>query len=148
MNEAQEYMRHALALPLAQQRDALWPGYVQTYAAYGRDWDVNTATIADDYEFSTSGPGRILGFEKIRGPEEYVREHRRLLEELDVERVELDDVRPLGDGRVVTFIRLVIRAGGGTIEQQALDYHEFRDGLLTRQVVYFDREEGLRELGL
>ena len=148
MNDVQDYLRAALALPVDEQRAALWPGYTRIYRAYGRDWEVNTAAIADDYVFSTSGAGRILGLGELHGAADYVREHSRMLELLHVERVELDDLRPLGDNRVVTFIRLVIRAGEGEIEQQALDYHEFRDGLLARQIVWFDREEGLRELGL
>ena len=34
------------------------------------------------------------------------------------------------------------------MEQQFLDVHEFRDGALLSQTVWWDREEGLRELGL
>ena len=67
---------------------------------------------------------------------------------VDIERVELDDVMILDDGRVAAFVRFVIRAGRGTFDQQFLDVHEFRDGALVRQTVWWDREEGLRELKL
>ena len=148
MNPAQEFMRGALALPIDQQRDALLDAYRRAYAAYGRDWTMNTAAIADDFEFRSRGSRRLPEFGEIRTRDDYVREHERMLEILDVERIEVDDLLPLGDGRIAAYLRFVIRVGDGTIDQQALDVHEFRDGLLFRQTVYLDREEGLRDLGL
>lgn len=84
-----------------------------------------------------------------RGREGYLAAHATLLEVLDIERVELDDLIMLPDGRVAAFVHFVIRAGKGTFDQQFLDVHEFRDdGALVSQTVWWDREEGLRELGL
>ena len=62
--------------------------------------------------------------------------------------MELDDLLMLPDGRVAALVRFVIRAGAGTFDQQFLDVHEFRDGALVSQTVWWDREEGLRELDL
>jgi hypothetical protein len=148
VNEAQAFILRALALPLDQQRDALWPAYAAVYGAYGNDWELNTAPIHEDWEIVFAGSRKIPGLGEMRGREGYIREQTAMLEHLNVERVQLDDLRPLGNDRVVAFIRFVIRAGDGTIDQQALDHHEFRDGLVVRQTVWFDREEGLRELGL
>lgn len=104
--------------------------------------------MADDYEFRMAGTNRLPGFGVFRGREEYISEQTRLLEHLDVDHVELDDLIPLGDGRVAMLMRFVVRAGETTIDQLALDFHEFRDGELIRQTLWFDRDEGLRELGL
>jgi hypothetical protein len=119
-----------------------------TYDAYGRDWEFNTASLADDYEFHMAGANRIPGIDIWRGPDGYVAGQRHFLEFLDVDRVELDDLIPLGSGRVVALMRFVVRAGSGTIDQQALDVIDFRDGQVYRQTMWFDRDEGLRELGL
>ena len=147
MSEARDFILAAFALPLEQQREALWPGYLAVYAAYGRDWAINTAPIHDDYELIFAGSRQMPGLSGMRGREGYIREQTAMLEYLNVERVELDDLRPLGGGRVLAFIRFVVRSGDFTIDQQALDFQEFQDGLVIRQTVWFDREEGLRELG-
>lgn len=147
-DSVREYLRHVFTLPLDEQREALLPGYRKAYDAYGRDWEANTAAMADDYVFRSAGSRRLPGFGEFRGREGYLRAHREMLEVLDVERVVLDDVRPIGEGRVVALLRFVVRAGDGTVDQQFLDYHEYRDGELIRQTVWFDREEGLRDLGL
>ncbi len=144
-----DFLRGVLVLPVDEQREALIPGYRFAYEAYTSDLDLNTASFADDYVFRMAGTRRIPGFpDELHGAAGYKREQSRMLEDLNVERIELDDVRPLGDGRVVSLYRFVIRTGAGTIDQQALDLHEFRDGQLLRQTVWFDRDEGLRELGL
>ena len=124
--------------------------YRATYAAYNRDWDLNTASMTDDYEFRAAGSKRFPGLpERWRGREGYLAAHADLLEVMDIDRVELDDVVPLADGRVVAFVHFVIRAGDRTFDQHFLDVHEFReDGALATQTVWFDREEGMRELGL
>ena len=124
--------------------------YAATYAAYNVDWDRNTAVMADEYQFEAAGSARLPGLEvSWTGREGYLRAHADLLETIDVERVVLDDVIPMPDGRVAALARFVIRSGEGTFDQQFLDVHEFReDGALVRQTVWFDREEGLRELGL
>jgi hypothetical protein len=104
--------------------------------------------MADDYEFHWAGASRMIDLDTFHGRDEYIREQTRLLEHLNVARIELDDVIPLGDGAVVALFRFVVRAGDGTIDQQVLDHHVFRDGELVQQTMWFDREEGLRELGL
>ena len=63
-------------------------------------------------------------------------------------RVDIDDVIPLGDARVVVLSRMSIRANDVLVEQQLLELHEFRDGLLHRHGYWFDRDEGRAELGL
>lgn len=150
MNPAHERIREVLALPLEQRREALLPMYEATYGAYNRDWDLNTASFADDYQFVAEGTARLPGLaDSWHGRDGYLAAHAALLDIVDIERVEVDDVLPLADGRVAAFIRFVIHAGDGTFDQQFLDVHEFNeDGALIRQSVWFDREEGLRELGL
>ena len=143
-------VRQVMAMPLELQRDALIPGYQVIYGAYGVDWDLNTASLAEAYT------GRIEGTyflpdipQHWSGREGYLEVHKKLREVLNVRRVELDDVIPLGDGRVAALIRFVIDAGGdATIDQQVLDWHEFRDGEVVLQRIWLNREEGLRELGL
>jgi hypothetical protein len=124
--------------------------YRAVYGSYNRDWDLNTAAFADDYEFVAAGTARLPGLaDRWTGREGYLSAHAVLLDVVDIERVELDDVLPLEDGRVAAFVRFVIRAGERTVDQQFLDLHEFRsDGALVKQTVWWDREEGLRELGL
>ncbi len=123
--------------------------YRAVYEAYARDWELNTAAFADDYEFRAAGTARLPGMpDRWYGREGYIAAHASLLEIVEVERVLLDDVIPLPDGRVAAFVRFVIRAGEGSFDQQFLDVHEFRDGALVSQTVWWDREEGLRELGL
>ena len=124
--------------------------YQAVYAAYQRDWEFNTAAMADEYVFEARGTKRIPGLpDSVHGREGYLAMHRQLLESLDVDRVELDDVIPLEGRRVLALLRFVIRAGDGTFDQQFLDLHTFReDGALVRQTIWIDREEGLRELGL
>ena len=124
--------------------------YRATYDAYARDWALNTASFADDYEFRAAGTARLPGLpDAWYGREGYIEAHTGLLEVIDIERVVLDDLLLLRDGRVAAFVRFVIRAGDGTFEQQFLDVHEFGDdGALLSQTVWWDREEGLRELGL
>ena len=148
MNELREHMRGVFALPLEQQREALQPLYEAAFAAYGRDWEANTAAFSDDYVFHNGGTRVLPGYGSAHGREEYIANHSRMLETLDVERIALDELRPLGDGRVLAFTRIAIRAGGGTIDQLMLDLTEWREGELFRQTLWFDREEGLRELGL
>jgi hypothetical protein len=146
--DLRDFLRYVFSLPVERQRELLLEPFRVGYFAYGRDWELNTATFADDYEFHNGGTRPLVGFESAYGREGYIATHTLLLETLNIERIELDDLRPLGDGKVVVFTRIVIGAGGRTIDQLALDYHEFRDGQLARQVVWFDRDEGLRELGL
>lgn len=141
-------MRRVLASPLDEQREQLLPLYRAAYGAYGQDWEFNTAAIGPDYELVVAGSRPLPEFHGIHGRDGYIAAHQRVLEFLNVERVEVDDVLPLGDGRVVALTRFVIGVGDSTIDQQALDHHVFEDGLLRRQTVWFDREEGLRELGL
>lgn len=148
MSELREFFRHALALPLEQQREVLLEPFRQGYTAYGRDWEVNTAAFSDDYVFRNAGTRPLVGFADAHGREGYIAYHARMLETLNVVALELDDIRPLGENRVLVFARVVIRAGAGTIDQQVLDLSEWRDGEIFRQTLWFDREEGLRELGL
>jgi ketosteroid isomerase-like protein len=143
------YARSTLALPLEQQRDILLPAYRAAYAAYGVDWDLNTAVMADDHVFIAGGSSRLPGLpERTVGREAYLDAQRQLLEAVDVARIELDDVIPLGDGRVATMTRFVIRTGGGEVEQQCMGLHEYRDGEIVRQTYWFDRDEGRAAIGL
>lgn len=144
-----DFLRRVLALPLEEQREALLPAYRATMGAFGRDMALNTLAFADDYVFRLAGSVRIPGFpDELHGRESYERQQVEVLDHLNVQNVIVDDVMPLGDGRVAAFYRFVVGAGTGTIEQQCLDLHEFRDGELIRQTVWFDRADGLRELGL
>ena len=105
--------------------------------------------MADDYEFRAGGSSQVPGLDRVHhGREGYLTAHQQILEVVDIEACIFEDLLPLGDDRVVSFTRFVIRAGDGTIEQPCMELHEFRDGELIRQTYWFDRAEGLRELGL
>ena len=120
------------------------------YDAYAVDWDLNTAGFAeDDYVFRAAGTARMPGLpDTWFGRDGYLAAHSTLLEVLDIEAVVLDDVTFLPDGRVAAFVHFEIRTAAGLMEQQFLDVHEFREGAIVSQTVWWDREEGLRELGL
>ena len=100
--------------------------------------------------FEARGSTRMPGLpDSVSGRDGYVQMHSYMLDDLNVERVEVDDLRVLGERRVATFLRFVVRAGDGTIDQHCLDLHDFReDGALIRQTVWLDQAEGVRELGL
>ena len=137
------------ALPLEQQRDALWPVYQEIYSHYDVDWEKNTEFFHDDYVFEGHGSIVFPGLpRRVEGREGYIDGQKQLNEVVDVERVEIDDIIPLGDNRVVVLTRFVMSTGGVQFEQQALELHEFRDGLLWRHNYWFHRDEGRLELGL
>ena len=143
------YVRAALALPLEQQREALVPAYEAGYGAWGQDWDLNTSVMADDLVFAAGGSSRLPGLpDRAEGVEGYLEAQGQLQEVVDVARVEVDDVIPLGGDRVVVLTRFVFRTGGGEVDQQCMELHEFRDGELFRQTYWFDREEGRAAIGL
>lgn len=148
--DLQEHSQHALALPVPQQRDALLPLYREIYSHYNVDWDRNTQLFADDFEVAGRGSMHLPGLpERVEGRDGYVDAHLQLIAVVDVLRVDVDDLIPLGDGRVVVLSRFVLRAGGSQIDQQVLELHEFGDdGLLRRQYYWFSRDEGFAELGL
>ena len=150
MSEHQERNRRIFALPLERQREALLPVYEEIYAAYAVDWETNTGSFdRDDYEFALRGTVPFPGLpERVEGLEGYVAGHRELLDVVDLVRVQIDDLIPLGDGRVVVLTRYVVRAGDGEVEQQILELHQFRDGLLWRHYYWFHRDEGRQELGI
>ena len=149
MNPKQQRSIEALALPLEEQREALMPLYAEVYEAYGVDWDTNTQLFHDDYVFEGRGSIVFPGLpRRVEGRDGYIDGHEQLLEVIDVARVETEEIVPLGDGRVVILTRFVMRAGDGEFAQQALELHEFRDGLLHRHYYWFHRDEGRRELGL
>ena len=108
--------------------------------------------MADGYEFRGAGSRWLPGLPRVAyGREGYLEVHRQLLELLRVQRVEVIDLYVLGERRAAALLRFVIHAGDGegTIDQQCLDVHAFReDGALMRQTVFFDVDEGRRELGL
>lgn len=137
------------ALPLEQQREALLPVYHEIYSHYDVDWEKNTELFHEDYVFEGRGSIQLPGFpQRVEGRAGYIEGHSQLNEIVDVERVDIDDLTPLGDARVIVFSRMFMRAGGGRLEQQLMELHEFRDGLLHRQFYWFHRDEGRRELGL
>lgn len=143
------YLRAALALPLEQQREALMPAYLAAYDAYGVNWELNTAAMADEHVFLAGGSSRLPGLpRRTVGAAGYLDAQCQLREALDVARIELDEVIPLGSSRVVAMTRFVISAGGGEVEQQCMELHEFRDGELVRQTYWFDRDEGRAAIGL
>ena len=106
--------------------------------------------MADEYEFHAAGSRWVPGLPRtMYGRDGYMAVHRQLLEALDVRAVEVIDLFVLGERRAAALLRFVIRAGEGTIDQQCLDVHDFReDGALVRQTIWFDVDEGRRELGI
>ena len=139
-------VRRMLALPLDEQRAALFPFYEAAYARYGVDWETNTALMAPDYVFEKGGTSSLPGLpERIEGAQGYVEAQKALMEVVPIVRVAVDDVIPLGENRVAVLSRFVLESG---IEQQLLELHEFSDGLLRHQLFWFDREEGLRDVGV
>jgi hypothetical protein len=144
-----DWIAATLERPLQDQRAPLLDIYREVYATYGKDWDANTETFADDYVFEGRGSVFLPGLpERIEGRDGYIAAQKQLLEVVDIVRVDIDDLVPLGEDRVAVFSRFVVRAGDGAFDQQVLELHEYRDGRLRRQIYWFDREEGLRELGL
>ncbi len=149
MNPKRQRTLEAFALPVEQQREALTPLYVDVYEAYGVDWDTNTELFHEDYVFEGRGSIEFPGLpRRIEGRDGYIDGHRQLLDVVDMARVEFEEIIPLGDARVVILTRFIMRAGGGEVAQQAMELHEFRDGLLHRHYYWFHRDEGRRELGL
>ncbi len=139
-------LRAALA---TRRRGALMPFYRVAYWTHNRNWWLNTLAMADDYVFMAGGSTRVPGLpDRFVGRDGYVAAQRQMLDVVDVARVEVDDLIPLDRSRVAVLSRFVIRAGGGTVDQLCLELHEFRRGAMVRQTYWFDREEGLRELGL
>ena len=137
------------AMPLEQQREALFPVYLEIYSHYAVDWQKNTELFHDDYVFEGRGSILFPGLpQRIEGREGYIDGQKQLNEVVQMVRVGIDDLMPLGDGRVVVLTRFVMTTGGVEVEQQALELHEFRDGLLHRHHYWFHRDEGLQELGL
>lgn len=142
-------LRAALALPLEEQREALLPLYRQAYAAYQVDWELNSIAMADDHVFEAGSANTVPGLpRRVVGRAGYIEAQERMLEDLDVARMELDELIPLGDSRVAVLTRFVIRAGDGEVDQQCIELHEFRDGEFVHQTFWFDRDEGRRAIGL
>ena len=149
MNPGQQRNLEIFELPVEQQREALLPVYEEIYSHYNVDWAKNTELFHDDYVFIGRGSIPFPGFpQRVVGVDAYIEGHREMNEMVDVERVVIDDLIPLGDARVIVLTRILMRAGDGRLEQQLLELHEFRDGLLHRQYYWFHRDEGRQELGL
>ena len=149
MKPGQQRNLEIFALPAEEQRDALMPIYREIYDSYNVDWAKNTELFHDDYVFEGRGSISFPGMpQRVVGIEAYIEGHSEMAQIVDVESVDIDDLIPLGEGRVVVLSRVVVRAGGGRIDQQVLELHEFLDGLLHRQYYWFHRDEGRRELGL
>lgn len=149
MTDPRARARAIQALPLEEQREPLLALYRELYAAYGSDWETNTVLMADDYEFIARGTTPLPGLpDRFVGRDGYLEAQRQLREVIEVLRTDVDDVIPLDEGRVVSLSRIVFRAGGTEFEQQLCELHEIEDGLLRRHNYWFDRGEGLRELGL
>lgn len=72
--------------------------------------------------------------------------HEQVIEIAGLDGVEVEDVEPLGDG-VVNVVSLLVMQGR-TLTQQMIERHVFRDGRLWRQTMWFDRDEGRREMGV
>lgn len=124
--------------------------YRAVYQAYGTDWRLNTAPMAEEYEFVAAGSTWFPGLPRHeRGRDGYMRIHRQLLEALAVKGVELEELHIVGERRVAALLRFVVGSHDVTVDQRCLDVHDFReDGALVRQTVYFDIEEGMRAVGL
>jgi ketosteroid isomerase-like protein len=65
-------------------------------------------------------------------------------------RVEVDEVRDLGDGRLVIagLIHAKGKGGGVPLDIPTSWYQEMRDGLATKVKFFFDRDEAFRLFGL
>ena len=65
-------------------------------------------------------------------------------------RVEIEDVLPAPDGRVVIVLRMHVRGRGGGVmlEQEVAHIWELEDGKLRRSTMYRDPDEALQAAGL
>lgn len=79
------------------------------------------------------------------GRDAYTESQSQAVDLLGGASVRIDDLLPRGDGRVIVVSHLELQGG---LSQQMLELHEWGGGELVRQTVWFDREEGRRELGL
>jgi hypothetical protein len=71
--------------------------------------------------------------------------HTQVIDMVGTDRIDVEDLEPQGDGAVIVLSRMVLQ--GGALTHQVIEHHVFRDGFLWRQMVWFDREEGRREIG-
>ena len=126
----------------------------QAFAAYcRRDWELNTLGLdPEDYELRVGDPGLLLpGMrERYVGIEGYIEAQEAIIEVFPDLVVRTDSVGLAGPTRIVAMLRWQGTAAGSgiAIDQPMMTVADFPTGLVTRQSYWFDREAGLRKLGL
>ena len=78
---------------------------------------------------------------------------RAIYGEWEEPRIEADEIRPLGDGRILVLNHLAARAKASGIDVSQMRRNgaailSVRDGMVIRYLSYFDRERALADLGL
>lgn len=120
------------------------------YAAWERgDW--SSAEWADPSIELVSADGPAPG--TWTGLAAVAEAWREFLSNWDDWRIEVEEFRELGDERVLVLARNTGRgkASGLDVEQiqhKTANLLQFRDGRVTRLVMYFDRDRALADLGL
>jgi ketosteroid isomerase-like protein len=147
--------RIVFALPPSRVRTALIDyGYRRGYAAYNRgDWEFNTALfdphgyVVDSPDLAQVGPD-IPG--RAGGVAGYMERQRLLDGAFSDIRIDYRGCLEIDRTRTAALVHLigVGRGSGARVDHPFLDVHEMRRGKLIHQVTWWDREEGLRALGI
>jgi ketosteroid isomerase-like protein len=98
-----------------------------------------------DVEYTMPHPGLTAN-----GRDELVRLWRRYLGTWDTYRIELDEIRPVGDDQVLAFASEYVRGKGAGVETES--HHgavwTLKDGRVVRFQSYSDRADALKAVGL
>ena len=120
------------------------------YAAWGRgDWS-RTDWADSEIEFVIAdGPQP----EAVRGVTAMARSWREFLGALEQYAIHVEDCREIGDERVLVTVRVAGRGKTSGVDlarisPRAANVLHFRDGKVTRFVLYWDREHAFADLGL
>jgi ketosteroid isomerase-like protein len=87
---------------------------------------------------------------QVRGREEVVAFLRSFMGAWEEHEVEVEEIRPIGDGRVLVFFteRGVGRSSGAATEERPVAVWTVRDGMAVGFEAFGDREQTLSRLGL
>jgi ketosteroid isomerase-like protein len=140
------------------RQSLLLRNYRAAYAAVGRsDLEALTVNFAPEFELLTAAADRLespffADFEEVyRGPDGYRRFFEAWMDAGWEEfRIECDDVRALGDDRVLAFTHYSGRgrSSGFELDQDGADLHRFRGGMVVEYRIFLDRARALAAAGL